>query len=136
MAAGWSRRQALLLLLLLLLLMVVLASSVVVTALRLDVREAMDALQTLDSLPFFGGEGLHEVVVVVGMVPDRAGRVGGGVDEELVVGLGVPLADPALGEGASGVLHAATLLGRNAIAGAKGDCEVGAVLVRDGVGGG
>lgn len=91
---------------------------VVVGALGFDVGVAGDAVDAFDLAALDRRERAHVLVVVVGVVPDGAGRVVGGVDEELVVELWVVLTDPAVGEGASFVFHGATALGRDAVSGA------------------
>lgn len=76
-------------------------------------RMALRLLQRLALLRRQAGQ-VH--LVVVRMLPDGAGRVGARVHEELVLLLGVELADPALRERAAFVFHAAPVQEGDAVA--------------------
>lgn len=70
---------------------------ILVTALGGDVVVAGDLEGVLYSPTLFGVKGVHVLVVVVRMMPDGSGRLTGGVDEELVLVVGVVLSDPTVG---------------------------------------
>ena len=88
---------------------------VVCAAFGFDIGLTRVFMKCLDSCSLLRVQAAHVFVIVIGMLPDGAGWVAGGVDEVLVVLLFVVLAHPALGKGTSFVFHATTVLWRNAI---------------------
>lgn len=85
--------------------------SIIFTAFGGEIGIAGDTETPLDLLAFGRVESVQVFVVVVGMVPDGPWGLAGGVDEELVMVLGVVLSKPTVGEGSAFVLHA-TPVGR------------------------
>src|SRR5436190_22784517 len=60
----------------------------------------------LQPFPFFRRECAQVLLVVVWMVPNRAGRLGSRVDKELMLLLGIVSSDPAFRQIACFILHA------------------------------
>ena len=69
----------------------------------------------LESFALFAAQRLDYFGDIEGVLPIRPGRVFFGVDEELVVLLGIVLSDPAVGEWSLKVFHRPASLGWDAI---------------------
>ncbi|KAM3076371.1 hypothetical protein ACMFMG_012174 [Clarireedia jacksonii] len=95
-------------------------SAFLVGAFCFDVGLTRHSVQTLDAGAFLRGKAGQVLRVVVGVLPNRAGREGCCVYEELVVFFVVILSYPAGGKRTSFVFHGAPALRRDAIAGFVG----------------